>query len=208
MARRNVVLFMLRSLRWRRLADKKRVDPGTRTTTHAPRRVGGIPASPPGGDQPRGGGPALERQSTTPGLRRDEVSLLAGVGLSWYTWIEQGRDITPSVSVLDALARVYDLDPHAGALPCRARPALWRSGLRQADQGSAAGEPEVPGTVAAPRGTRRSGGDRADRAPELGRLTLHHPQSIPTSHPDLRLTQFVPADEATRSALARAQPAT
>jgi transcriptional regulator with XRE-family HTH domain len=47
----------------------------------------------------------------TPGLRREEVSLLAGVGLSWYTWLEQGRDITPSPSVLDALARVYDLDP-------------------------------------------------------------------------------------------------
>jgi uncharacterized protein YdcH (DUF465 family) len=38
--------------------------------------------------------------------------------------------------------------------------------------------------------------------PGLGRLTLHHLQSIPTSHPDLRLTQFVPADDATRSALA------
>jgi uncharacterized protein YdcH (DUF465 family) len=37
----------------------------------------------------------------------------------------------------------------------------------------------------------------------LGRVTLHHLQSIPTSHPDLRLTQFVPADDATRSALAR-----
>ncbi len=47
----------------------------------------------------------------TPGLRREEVSQLAGFGLSWYTWLEQGRDITPSASVLDALARVYDLDP-------------------------------------------------------------------------------------------------
>jgi transcriptional regulator with XRE-family HTH domain len=46
----------------------------------------------------------------TPGLRREEVSQLAGVGLSWYTWLEQGRDITPSSSVLDALARVLNLD--------------------------------------------------------------------------------------------------
>jgi transcriptional regulator with XRE-family HTH domain len=46
----------------------------------------------------------------TPGLRREEVSQLAGVGLSWYTWLEQGREITPSAGVLDALARVYDLD--------------------------------------------------------------------------------------------------
>ena len=47
----------------------------------------------------------------TPGLRREEVAQLAGVGLSWYTWLEQGRDITPSAGVLDALARVFSLDP-------------------------------------------------------------------------------------------------
>ena len=46
----------------------------------------------------------------TPGLRREEIAMLAGVGLSWYTWLEQGRDITPSASVLDALARVLGLD--------------------------------------------------------------------------------------------------
>ena len=51
----------------------------------------------------------------TPGLRREEVSQLAGVGLSWYTWLEQGRDITPSSGVVDALARVLDLDPHERA---------------------------------------------------------------------------------------------
>src|SRR5919198_4948999 len=45
----------------------------------------------------------------TPGLRREEVALLAGVGLSWYTWLEQGRDIKPSAQVLDALARVLRL---------------------------------------------------------------------------------------------------
>ena len=49
------------------------------------------------------------RRRRTPGLRREEVSQLAGVGLSWYTWLEQGRDITPSPSVLDALARVFAL---------------------------------------------------------------------------------------------------
>jgi transcriptional regulator with XRE-family HTH domain len=45
----------------------------------------------------------------TPGLRREEVAQLAGVGLSWYTWLEQGRDIKPSAQVLDALARVLRL---------------------------------------------------------------------------------------------------
>src|SRR5215217_7688924 len=37
--------------------------------------------------------------------------------------------------------------------------------------------------------------------PELGTLLLHHLQSVPTSHPDLRLTQFAPADDATRATL-------
>src|SRR6201997_2661914 len=46
----------------------------------------------------------------TPGLRREEVAALAGVGVSWYTWLEQGRDIHPSPEVLDALARALRLD--------------------------------------------------------------------------------------------------
>jgi transcriptional regulator with XRE-family HTH domain len=45
----------------------------------------------------------------TPGLRREEVAQLAGVGLSWYTWLEQGRDITPSAQVLLALSRALQL---------------------------------------------------------------------------------------------------
>src|SRR3954463_13050319 len=46
----------------------------------------------------------------TPGLRREEGAQLAGVGLSWYTWLEQARDIHPSPQVLDAIARVLALD--------------------------------------------------------------------------------------------------
>jgi len=42
----------------------------------------------------------------TPGLRREEVAVLAGVGASWYQWLEQGRDIQVSPQVLDAVARV------------------------------------------------------------------------------------------------------
>src|ERR1700735_4310993 len=45
-----------------------------------------------------------------PGLRREELAALAGVGVSWYTWLEQGRDIHPSPEVLDALARALRLD--------------------------------------------------------------------------------------------------
>ncbi|MFD6951854.1 transcriptional regulator [Nocardiopsis sp. TSRI0078] len=45
----------------------------------------------------------------TPGLRREEVAVLAGVGVSWYTWLEQGRDINASAEVLDAISRALRL---------------------------------------------------------------------------------------------------
>jgi transcriptional regulator with XRE-family HTH domain len=51
----------------------------------------------------------------TPGLRREEVAVLAGVGVSWYTWLEQGRDIKVSEQVLDAIARTLQLDGHERA---------------------------------------------------------------------------------------------
>jgi hypothetical protein len=46
----------------------------------------------------------------TPGLRREEVAQLAGIGVTWYTWLEQGRPIRASVQVLDAVARTLRLD--------------------------------------------------------------------------------------------------
>ncbi|NIH77557.1 helix-turn-helix transcriptional regulator [Amycolatopsis viridis] len=48
----------------------------------------------------------------TPGLRREEVAQLAGVGVTWYTWLEQGRDIHASEQVLNAIARTLRLDPY------------------------------------------------------------------------------------------------
>jgi len=46
----------------------------------------------------------------TAGLRREEVAQLAGVGVTWYTWLEQGRPINASTQVLDAVARTLRLD--------------------------------------------------------------------------------------------------
>ncbi|MFC6011050.1 helix-turn-helix transcriptional regulator [Nocardia lasii] len=46
----------------------------------------------------------------TPGLRREEVAELAGVSLTWYTWLEQGRRISTSSQVIDSLARALRLD--------------------------------------------------------------------------------------------------
>jgi transcriptional regulator with XRE-family HTH domain len=50
-----------------------------------------------------------------PGLRRDELSLLAGVSTDYYVRLEQGRDRNPSPQVLDALARALQLDDEATA---------------------------------------------------------------------------------------------
>jgi transcriptional regulator with XRE-family HTH domain len=47
----------------------------------------------------------------TPGLRREEVAELAGMSLTWYTWLEQGRRIAASPQVIDALARALLLEP-------------------------------------------------------------------------------------------------
>ncbi|MGW5316697.1 helix-turn-helix transcriptional regulator [Nocardia thailandica] len=55
-------------------------------------------------------GDLLPGRRRTPGLRREEVAELAGVSLTWYTWLEQGRRIAASPQVLDALARALRLD--------------------------------------------------------------------------------------------------
>ncbi|MGH3478488.1 MAG: helix-turn-helix transcriptional regulator [Nocardioidaceae bacterium] len=52
--------------------------------------------------------PPLSRARAS-GLRREEISYLSGVSVTWYTWLEQGRDINPSRQVLDAVARTLRL---------------------------------------------------------------------------------------------------
>ncbi|ADB32547.1 helix-turn-helix domain protein [Kribbella flavida DSM 17836] len=58
---------------------------------------------------PRDVGLPTSGRRRTPGLRREEVATLAGVGVSWYTWLEQGRAINVSVEVLDAISRALRL---------------------------------------------------------------------------------------------------
>jgi transcriptional regulator with XRE-family HTH domain len=232
----------------------------------------------------------------TPGLRREEVCQLAGVGLSWYTWLEQGREITPSPSVLDALALVFDLsaaeraalfDLAGVAIPAPAGPYPTVAPVELAEWIAALGP--IPAYLTNPRAdvlafnnaatvviriplpgpdgarnllrslftepgllgesrdqTARNSlarfraaharryddphfkaligellsesprfrelwprhevldfqlGIKVVEHPELGTLTLRHLQSIPTSDRELRLTQFLPSDGATRAAL-------
>ncbi len=59
---------------------------------------------------PRGPASPDSRVRRVPGLRREEVALLAGVSTDYYTRLEQGRRITPSPAVVEALGRALDLD--------------------------------------------------------------------------------------------------
>lgn len=61
-------------------------------------------------DPARAGLPHDGRIRRVPGLRREEVALLAGVSTDYYARLEQGRPITPSDGVLDAIARALGLD--------------------------------------------------------------------------------------------------
>ena len=54
--------------------------------------------------------PAGATRRRTPGLRREEVATRAGVSLTWYTWLEQGRGGAPSAEVLDRLSAALELD--------------------------------------------------------------------------------------------------
>jgi transcriptional regulator with XRE-family HTH domain len=50
-----------------------------------------------------------QRRRRTPGLRREDVAALAGVSLTWYTWLEQARDIRVSADVLDRISSVLQM---------------------------------------------------------------------------------------------------
>ena len=59
---------------------------------------------------PKAVGLSTARRRRTPGLRREEVAELAGIGVDWYIRLEQGRAIRPSVTTVDALARALRLN--------------------------------------------------------------------------------------------------
>jgi transcriptional regulator with XRE-family HTH domain len=59
---------------------------------------------------PAAAGIPVSQHRRTPGLRREEVAELARIGTSWYTWLEQARDIRPSEFVLRRIASALRLD--------------------------------------------------------------------------------------------------
>lgn len=95
----------------------------------------------------------------TPGLRREEVAALSGVGVAWYTWLEQGR-VDTSRQVLDAVSRTLRLDGDAhrhvlalaGFAPPRTSADAAPAGAPEHDnlRTMIAGWPESPALVLAP----------------------------------------------------------
>jgi transcriptional regulator with XRE-family HTH domain len=59
---------------------------------------------------PEAAGLSVGSRRRTPGLRREELSQLAGIGVTWYTRLEQGQNIIVSPQVLESLARVFNLN--------------------------------------------------------------------------------------------------
>src|SRR5687768_1197318 len=58
---------------------------------------------------PESAGIARGRRRLTAGLRREEVATLADIGVTWYTWLEQGREIDVSASAYERIARALGL---------------------------------------------------------------------------------------------------
>src|SRR5262245_34905683 len=58
---------------------------------------------------PESAGIPRGKRRLTPGLRREEVALLADVGVTWYTWLEQGRPINVSPATLRRVSRALQL---------------------------------------------------------------------------------------------------
>jgi transcriptional regulator with XRE-family HTH domain len=79
------------------------------------------------------------RRRRTPGLRREEVAELAGIGVDWYIRLEQGRSVSPSATTIDALARALRLT--------KAEHAHLRALTRNVDRRAFSRE-SVPATIA------------------------------------------------------------
>jgi transcriptional regulator with XRE-family HTH domain len=90
---------------------------------------------------PEAAGLARGTRRLTPGLRREEVAALAEVGITWYTWLEQGRAINVSAAALTRIAHALQLSAtdeaylfHLAGLP-HAEPAARRIVLPPSLQG-------------------------------------------------------------------------
>ncbi len=79
----------------------------------------------------------------TPGLRREEVAQLSGISATWYTWIEQARDVSMSPGVLARLSETLRLSPAERAY------IFELAGKHDPDSYSAAAPMDAPGALVA-----------------------------------------------------------
>lgn len=93
----------------------------------------------------------------TPGLRREELAQLAGVSTTWYTWIEQGRDVGVSPAALMRVARVM-------RLTAIERAYLFELSGKRDPEGAPEHEPVVPAELVAVIGTIATPAYALDRA--------------------------------------------
>jgi transcriptional regulator with XRE-family HTH domain len=85
--------------------------------------------------RPEDAGLQVAGHRRTPGLRREEVAMLAGISTDYYLRLEQGRDRTPSVQVAEAIGRVLQLGPDEAAyLHTLARPRPKRVPRRRPEK--------------------------------------------------------------------------
>jgi len=116
----------------------------------------------------------------TPGLRREEVALLADVGVTWYTWLEQGRDVNPSSAVMAAVAKALQCTP-TEARHLFLLAGLPPGGLLRGDQRghpSSAGHPDAKTCQHSETKFRYRGVERQLR-PSDGRGFQHHSPGRP-----------------------------
>lgn len=126
------------------------------------------------------------RRRRTPGLRREDVAALAGVSVTWYTWLEQGRDIHVSAEVLDQISE---------ALKLSTTEREFEELIDELNRDSEAfrrlwGSPEVRGYSEGVVSYEQHGG-----------LNLEHTSYVPEGAMGFRLVVYAPYDEPTAAKL-------
>ena len=87
---------------------------------------------------------AYGRNRRVSGLRREEVALLAGVSVEYYTRLERGNATGVSEDVLDAIARTLQLDEAERGAPVRSRADAEHDTCAAAAVEAGAGPPDGP----------------------------------------------------------------
>ncbi len=83
----------------------------SQTLLSGPKTLGAFLRSQRENTSPEQLGLPIAARRRTRGLRREEVALLSGISTTWYTWIEQGREIVVSAHTLANIAATLQMKP-------------------------------------------------------------------------------------------------